>query len=206
MKYTLFLEQIGTSISSPTTFRSFIGGWLPKDKWVDLPNAQDPSPYITHMPMEDLDKKVTREQEEPEEEKEPIPEEQPGEGMEPGMDPAAGGGMEGDPGMGGMSGMEDPQAQKLSANQIGRVYELKKIYTRLLAIESYLNRASDDDDIITNLRKKVGEAINLYEVVISNYEQYKDKIDDIIIGFYKFLDKIHKDLNDYFKKLSSKER
>ncbi len=192
MKYTNFLkclkEVMGPDIGTPSTFRSHIGGWLPNDKFIDLPHAEDPVPYITHIPMENkdtCDKKLTKEQEEV------SPEETPPEGAEPGMDPGM------DPGMGGM---EDPKKQKLTANQIGRVYELKKIYSRLISLEGYLNRATDDK-IIVGLRKKIGESINLYEVVITNYEQYKENIDEIIIQYYKFLDKVHENLNEYFKKL-----
>ena len=211
MEYTTFLKQFkesyGLGIGFPSTFRSHMGGRLPNDKFVDLPTPEDPIPYITNIPMEEEDpelnnEKLTKEQQEDEEEAPPEeapPEEAPPEGVVPGMEPGM------DPAMGGIPGMEDPKEQKLSANQIGRVYELKKIYTRLLSLESYLLRFSDDD-VIIKLRKSVGESINLYEVVISNFEQYKDDIDNIIIQFYKFLDTSYEALNIHFKKLQNKEK
>ena len=195
MKYTVFLKRLkevmGPDIGIPSTFRSHIGGWLPKDKFIDLPHAQDAVPYVTHVPMEGENlKEATADEELPPEEGA-----EPGMGAEPGAEPGM------DPGMGGM---EDPKEQKLTANQIGRVYELKKIYSRLIAVEGYLNRASDDKTIV-DLRKKIGESINLYEVVITNYEQFKENIDEIIIQYYRFLSKIHENLNEYFKKLKTSE-
>lgn len=212
MKYTVFLKRLkevmGPDISIPSTFRSHIGGWLPKDKFIDLPQAQDPVPYVTHVPMEG---EITKEADEKEAPLPKLPDEAKEDKDLEFSDSGADSGLE-DPGMGadvGMGadagmGMEDPKEQKLSANQIGRVYELKKIYTRLISIEGYLNRATDDETIV-DLRKKIGESINLYEVVITNYDQYKENIDEIIIQYYKFLDKVHENLNKYFKKLKTQE-
>jgi len=206
MNYTAFLKQLIelTGIDDPSTFRTHVGGWLfNKDRFIDFPTAgQDDIPYRTHMPIENKEIQEQSKEELPEEE----PTSQGVEGMPPGGGMPGGEGMPGemDPAMAGMDPSMDPTAQQLSANQIGRVYELKKIYTRLLSIETYITR-STDDPIIADLRKKVGEAINLYEVVISNYEQYKDNIDDIIIQFYKFLDKLHETLKKHFRVLRSKE-
>jgi hypothetical protein len=49
-----------------------------------------------------------------------------------------------------------------------------------------------------SLRKYVAQAIDLFEVVITNLPQYKDKLDEIIITFYKFLDYIYGSMRKYF--------
>jgi hypothetical protein len=100
---------------------------------------------------------------------------------------------------GGMGGMGEQQ-EPLTSSQIGRVYELKKIYSRLSSVESYLARAMDES--ILELRKYVAQSIDLFEVVISNYDQYKDKVDDIIVNFYEFLDVIYSSLRKYYKGMS----
>ena len=113
-------------------------------------------------------------------------------------DVAAGGvpGMEG-PEMPGM-GMEEKE-EKLTSSQIGRVYELKKIYSRLSSIESYVSRATDQS--ILELRKYVSQAIDLFEVVISNYDQYKENVNGIIVQFYEFLDVIYNSIRTYYKSI-----
>lgn len=100
------------------------------------------------------------------------------------------------PGMGmGMGEVEE----KLTSSQIGRVYELKKIYARLSSVESYLSRATDQS--ILELRKYVSESIDLFEVVISNYDQYKENVDGIIVQFYEFLDVIYNTITKYYKSM-----
>jgi len=113
-------------------------------------------------------------------------------GGEMGM-PAGMGGAEMGMGMPGMGEAEE----KLTSSQIGRVYELKKIYARLSSVESYLSRATDQS--VLELRKYVSESIDLFEIVISNYDQYKENVDDIIVQFYEFLDVIYSSIRKYYK-------
>ena len=103
-------------------------------------------------------------------------------------------------GVGALGGMQQQEQQPLTSNQIGRVYELKKIYSRLSSVESYLARATDQS--ILELRKYVSQSIDLFEIVISNYEQFKDKVDDIIVQYYEFLDEIYSSLRKYYKEMS----
>jgi hypothetical protein len=116
-------------------------------------------------------------------------------GEEVGADLGMGGAEMGVGGIPGMPGMEPEE--KLTSSQIGRVYELKKIYSRLSSIESYLSRATDQS--ILELRKYVAESIDLFEIVISNYDQYKENVDDIIVQFYEFLDVIYSSIRKYYK-------
>ncbi|MCF8019890.1 MAG: hypothetical protein K9L62_10865 [Vallitaleaceae bacterium] len=109
-------------------------------------------------------------------------------GDSPGMDPTA-----------GIPGA-DQKEEELTSSEIGRMYELKKIYARLSSVESYLSRATDQ--AILELRKYVAQSIDLFEVVISNYDQYKDNVDDIIVQFYEFLDVIYSELKKYYKDIS----
>ncbi len=105
-------------------------------------------------------------------------------------------GMGGDMGMAGMGGMGEAE-EKLTSSQIGRVYELKKIYARLSSVETYLSRATDQS--VLELRKYVSESIDLFEIVISNYDQYKENVDSIIVQFYEFLDVIYSSIRKYYK-------
>jgi len=96
--------------------------------------------------------------------------------------------------MGALGGMEPPA---LSAEQVGKVFELKKIYTRLLSIESQLSFSSDI--ILLKLRKFISKAIELFETVISNIESYRKEIDDIIIIYYEFLKEVYSIMKRYYK-------
>ncbi len=105
------------------------------------------------------------------------------------------GGMGMDTGM-GIPGME-PEEPK-TAGQLGRIYELKKIYTRLTAIESYLGNESAQN--LTEIRTYVSQAIELFEVISANFDSYKDKLDEIIIIYYQFILEVYNEVRDYFKK------
>lgn len=162
------------------------------DNFVDVPVVDDDE-YKTHTSLDIM------EQEEDEEEEAAV------------EDPAAGGGevdMGGDMGgeadmgggdmggdMGGMPGEE--KEEPLTPGQIGRVYELKKIYTRLSALENMLQDVTETEMI--ELRNLISKTIDIFKTLSSNFDIYKDKLDDIIIIFYKFLDISYKKVRDYFK-------
>ena len=171
-------------------------GGMNFSQFADFPYIDDPNEFVTHRALENW----IREQNPGEE---PPPDTDPSAAggapdnaladagqMDPsagGMDPSAGG-MGMDPSMGGMV--------PLTSSQIGRVYELKKIYSRLTAIESFLSRTVDQSMLA--LRKYVAQAIDLFEVVISNMQQYQEKVDDIIVTYYKFLDIVYSTIRKYF--------
>lgn len=149
-------------------------------QFADFPYIEDPNAFTTHRALESR----IREQ---------MPGEQP---PAPGGDPSMAGG---DPSMqdpsmagGGMPGMPP----EMTSSQLGRVFELKKIYARLTAIESFLARSINQS--MLTLRKYVAQAIDLFEIVISNMPQYQDKLDDIIVTFYKFLQYVYESIRKYF--------
>jgi hypothetical protein len=87
-------------------------------------------------------------------------------------------------------------------SEIGKIYEMKKIYSRLTTIESFLADTTDQE--LIEMRNVVGQSIEFFDIVTSNLQSYKDKIDTIIILFYDFLDQTYSLLADYFKE--KKER
>jgi len=124
------------------------------------------------------------------------PEEAP---PEPGMDPS----MQ-DPSMaGGGFGMEEDPLVSKTPSELGRIYELKKIYTRLTTIESYLSESSDPD--LLRIRLLVSKSIELFEILSSNIPIYrppkapKERLDEIIIMYYKFLKQVYESVAKYYK-------
>lgn len=121
--------------------------------------------------------------------------------------------MAGDQAMGGMGmpggnmgmGMPDQEINMPKTDeQIGRIFELKKIYQRLLSLDSYLSFSSDP--VLIKLRTFTSDAVELFEVVIANIMKYQDRIDDIIIIYYKFLSLLYNVIKVYYKRKSEKEK
>jgi len=225
MKYNTFLKQFKQLIEQTSRYVPPNRGDYQDnyDRYVDFPYVDDPTGFVTHRPMEqsaegrntgspaNMTSKLKSEQAN----KPEIDPEEAGAdaGAEVGADMGAdmgadvgaemGGEMPGGEmgaNMGGIGGMGDEE-EKLSSSQIGRVYELKKIYSKLASIESYLTRVSDES--ILELRQHVSRAIDLFEVVMSNFDQYKDKVDDIIVQFYKFLEIVYETIKDHYKTMDN---
>ena len=93
---------------------------------------------------------------------------------------------------------------KMTLEVVGKVYELKKIYSRLLAVQSQLSFSSDVN--LLQLRKFITKAIDLFETVISNIGVYKKEIDDIIIMYYKFLEEIYALMKKFYKDKEREEK
>jgi len=97
-----------------------------------------------------------------------------------------------DPSMMGM-GVSGP----MDSGEVGRVYELKKIYSRLVSMQSYL--AGTTDINLIKLRNYVSNTMDLFRTLISNIALYKDKLDEIIVVFYKVVDNVYVILSKYYK-------
>lgn len=180
----------------------------------DFPYIEDPEGYTTHVPIEqdeiqeaEGDEALPKPGDAGEEagtnaasSQTPEPSKDTagigGTGMDTaGNMPGVGAAMPGMPGIG-----EQEEEEQLTSTQIGRVYELKKIYSRLSAVESYLTRTTDEE--ILEVRKLVAQSIDLFELVISNYDQYKDNVDDIIVTYYEFLSSVYETMRKYFAEMS----
>jgi hypothetical protein len=181
------------------------------DNTSDFPYIEDPKGYTTHVPLESTSylNEQGEEEEGPPEQQEAPPEEAGGAEGGEGEMPADAGGAEGDMGMdpndpnamaGGMPGMPEP----LTSSQLGRVFELKKIYSRLASVETFLSRTTNEE--MLEIRKLVGQSIDLFELVISNIPQYKEKIDEIIVTYYDFLNSVYGSLRTYFSEMSKEQK
>jgi len=102
------------------------------------------------------------------------------ENMDTGGDPAGGD-------FGGDTSFDDNN-QEMDSETIGRVYELKKIYNKLLEINNFL--ADETDEFLMKLREYNSRALELFKILISNIDKFKDKLDDIIVQYYVFIQKV----------------
>jgi hypothetical protein len=92
-----------------------------------------------------------------------------------------------------MMGMDQPQL-----SDPGKGLELKKIFSRLLALQNFLSSSADQGLIV--LRDYVSKAIELFRTVIDNLSSYKEKIDDIIVLFYDFIEKSYAVMKEYYRR------
>lgn len=96
---------------------------------------------------------------------------------------------------------EDPKVEETpeeKINNLGRVFRLKKIYSRLISLSKILDNFSDV--IYEDLKKKIIESIDIFHLIISNFDQFKDQIDDIINKYYNFLKNAVSELETLSKK------
>lgn len=109
-------------------------------------------------------------------------------------------------GMGGMDNMDSAgmmgglgeQEEEKTPTELGRIYELKKIYARLTSIESYLGNESDQE--LLEIRNYVSQSIELFEIVSSNFNSYKDRLNEVIVMYYKFLLEVYSSVKSYYAK------
>lgn len=115
-------------------------------------------------------------------------------GGDPSMMGADGMGMGGDPSMmgGGLMGQEEIK----TSTELGRMYELNKIYCRLYIINKFLKNTSDEK--LQETKKMVSEAFDIYRLILNNIKSYKDKIDEIILQYYEFISHLVLAMEDYY--------
>ena len=82
-------------------------------------------------------------------------------------------------------GDEDIEYSPKTPEEIGKVFEMKKILYRLIALQSYLSDFADDE--LYKIRSYIAEAIELFLVISKNIEIFKEDFNDIIVLYYKFL-------------------
>lgn len=124
-------------------------------------------------------------------------------GAEGGADPMAMGGGDGMDSMGGGMGMGSgggfgmDQEEEKTSTEIGRIYEVRKIYHRMEVINNFLK--NNPDIKLDPIKKLVGEAYDIFNIVVNNISSFKDKIDDVITQYYKFVEKTLIILEKYYK-------
>ncbi|OQB42016.1 MAG: hypothetical protein BWY04_00502 [candidate division CPR1 bacterium ADurb.Bin160] len=81
---------------------------------------------------------------------------------------------------------------------VGKKFELKKIYIRLITMKEYLSDSMDEELII--LRNYVRDALEIFETLMSNINSFKNKIDEIIVNYYKFLVVVYGLMRDFYRR------
>lgn len=73
----------------------------------------------------------------------------------------------------------------------------------MLALQNYLSTTTDKGILV--LRDYVSKAVELFKLIIDNLVKFKDKVDDIIILYYKFIERVYVVLKEYYKDKQEKE-
>jgi len=122
------------------------------------------------------------------------------EGMPPGGMPPDG--MGGAGGMDMLGGMTPPTLDPIS---IGKVFIMKKIYSRMIATNNNLSYMTGPE--FEDLKKYSSEALEHFQSVITNFDQFKDKLDEVITLFQQFLESLTSRIEQMIElnKMTSKE-
>jgi len=125
----------------------------------------------------------------------------------PGGDPSMGGdpamgGFGGDPSMGGGIGGFGETEEIKTPTELGRIYELNKIYYRMFTIHKILRNNPDKD--LDELKKMTSEAFDIYRLILNNIKSYKDQVDNIILTYYEFIGRLILILKKYYIEKSKK--
>jgi len=168
---------------------------------IDVPNVVDKT-YNTYYPLDEANDEEDPENKKVEDpadktidddaEKEDIADEDAEAKDNPGSQIDANTGMPTDQGeVDPLTGM--PQKTDV---EIGRIYELKKIFSRLVSIETFLSTSSNEELLL--LRTYVVKVIDLFKIMIDNITAFRDRTDEIIVMFYQFLRKTYIILKKYY--------
>jgi len=106
-----------------------------------------------------------------------------------------------------MPGMEMPGEEEevpKDPETLGRIYELKKIYSRLVSVESFLDDVSEP--MLLKLRNFVSESIELFQLMINNVDTFKNKVDEIIVLYYKFLRIVYELLKQFYERENQEDK
>lgn len=81
--------------------------------------------------------------------------------------------------------------------ELGRIYEIKKIYFRLYVIHKFLKNNSDPS--LKELNVMVDQAFDIFRLILNNLKSYKDKIDQVILSFYDFISNVLIEIDKYYQ-------
>ena len=107
-----------------------------------------------------------------------------------------------DPIMMGGSEFEDPEKQQRKS--LSYIFELRKIYTKLVELESLIDTTQFAQ--IRYLKDMVTEAIQLLTIVSLNFTIYMNRMPLIIAEFYRFITYISKLILFFYQKKEEKSK
>ncbi len=96
----------------------------------------------------------------------------------------------------------DDAVDTTSFTDIGKAYTMKQIYYKLLSIYNILNQSTQS--ILLKQSNNVKQAIDLFNLVVTNPTAYKENMDNIITMFYKYLNRLYDLLEKYYSNLDKK--
>lgn len=93
------------------------------------------------------------------------------------------------------------ESEEGSVDKVGRMYELKRIHYRLINIQTILD--SYVDEKLEQIKDNVGRALELFKMVVDNYDKYESRVDDIILIYYDFLNQVYTKVNQLIKPIKN---
>ena len=99
---------------------------------------------------------------------------------------------------GGTDMYGQPMQPDYTPPEIGKIFILKKIYTRMISLNNYMDNFSERK--LLSLKNKMREATELFKMIIDNFDRFKGNMDDIIKYYRLFLITVIKELDEFLKK------
>ena len=91
---------------------------------------------------------------------------------------------------------------QLSPKDLGDIYTLKVIYTKMISLDKLLSRMSERE--YDDIRNTVKQSLEVFHIITVNYDKFKEKSKSIIKLYQKFLDTILQEVEKISKKLDNK--
>lgn len=86
-----------------------------------------------------------------------------------------------------------------TASELGRVYELNRVYFRMITLDNILKVNAYPE--LQKIAKMVEDAMKIFKLVVENISIFRDKLDEIIIAYYKFIERCFLVLEYHSRKL-----
>lgn len=78
-----------------------------------------------------------------------------------------------------------PGQEVMSLSDIGKIYVMKKIYSRLISLDDLLADMSSPK--FDPYKEKVKESIDIFHTIVANFAQFRPEIDDFITLFQELI-------------------
>lgn len=108
-------------------------------------------------------------------------------------------GMEGDPNMDqqGVDVYGNPLPPPLEKTDIGKLYQLKKTYNKLISLRNIVSRI--DNIKFNTIKLQLNDAVEIMGIVVDNYEKFKDDINSLLRNYNEYIVSVVKIISKKYK-------
>ena len=94
-----------------------------------------------------------------------------------------------------------PEDEPSDPTDIGNAYRLKKVYLNMRAVSKLLDSYSDSK--VEMLKRELNEAMEMFHIIVVNYELYKENVEDILSKYSDIVKKTISEFDIIIKEINS---